>query len=266
MKCEEYFVLLCGHMDGMNDQNEEERLQTHLTSCESCSELLAQMQENDAALRETQEIPADLTQKIMQKVRKEPEKQKKRYWNVFASGVAVAAVLAVVLLGGIGLPMPEETMRAEAAPACEAQIITEAPGYAESLTEQDQVVPRSAPKESVAEYSFTSEIPTGATESMFVVEDRTFYAATAKGETKQTVTALFLFASEAEELDEGKLLDFSGISLPQEARKRLETLSGKDLSAYSVSYELFQHLKEAYPSEYFAGSTDDCVVCLISTP
>ncbi len=266
MKCEEYFVLLCGHLDGMNDQNEEERLQAHLHSCEECRELLAQMRENDAALRENQEVPADLTAKIMQKVRKEPKKHKKRYWNLVTSGVAVAAVLAVVLLGGNGLRMPEESMKTEAAPAQEMEIMTEA---AENpLTEQNRIVLRSAPMETASEYTYSPEPTTPGslvTDEWFVSEDTTIAGGFSYSSSVTNPSVLFVFATEVKELDDYTALDLTSITLPEKAEECYRDLASEDVNAYCVPFLLLQQLKESYRSEYFEGSTEKCFVYIIPT-
>ena len=83
------------------------------------------MKENDAALREMQPIPFDLTKKIMQRVRKEPKQRKKAYWDVLTTGFKVAAVLAVVLLGGNLLRAQHVEEKSMAAPARCAEVATE---------------------------------------------------------------------------------------------------------------------------------------------
>ncbi len=272
MKCEEYFVLLCGHLDGMNDKNEEERLQAHLHSCEECRELLAQMRENDAALRETQEIPADLTQKIMQKVRKEPKKQKKRYWNVVASGFAAAAVLAVVILGGNGLRMPHAEEKAEAAPARCAEVATEAPFLTGGMLENEQIVLHCEPMETDGQYSYVPAPGFDAkslTDEWYATEDSTFFAygsTTLSANAAEKATVLFVFASEVKELGEHKALDLTKISLQPEAKERYEALATEDTAAYRVSFSQLLQIKEAYPSEYFDGSTENCYVFVIPSP
>ncbi len=106
MNCDFDITLISGHLDGENTQAEDERLLAHLETCAHCRELLAIMQENDARLKEeTVQPPLDLTNRIMQQVRKQPKKSKKPFYiSVAASGLAAAAMLALVISGGVKLP------------------------------------------------------------------------------------------------------------------------------------------------------------------
>lgn len=112
MNCEEYFHLISGHLDGCNSETEENQLQQHLKSCENCRGILAQLQENEQLLSQsTVAPPVDLTERIMNAVRKEPKKKsKKRFYTSFAAaGLAAAALLALVFFGSNGLPkLPTE--------------------------------------------------------------------------------------------------------------------------------------------------------------
>lgn len=108
MKCNEYIPLLSAHIDGANSEIEERRLQQHLRSCKRCRELLAQMEQTDAALVENiAEPPEDLTARIMDQVRAEPKKKRamtRVYGSICAAALATAALLAFVFSGN--LPMP----------------------------------------------------------------------------------------------------------------------------------------------------------------
>ena len=105
MNCDEYLPLISGHLDGANSEFEERRLQEHLRTCEDCRALLAIMEENDALLKgSAAEPPSDLTERIMQQVRKEKRSapsQKKRWIPIAASGLAAAALLALVVWGNL---------------------------------------------------------------------------------------------------------------------------------------------------------------------
>lgn len=105
MNCEEYLLLISGHLDGANSELEERCLQEHLQTCPSCRALLAQMEENDALLKRSAAVPpADLTDRIMREVRKEKQaaaSRKKRWIPVAASGLAAAALLGLVVWGGL---------------------------------------------------------------------------------------------------------------------------------------------------------------------
>lgn len=104
--CNEYLPLLSGHLDGINSEKEEARLQAHLKQCRHCRTLLAQMEAADAAMTDgLAEPPADLTGRIMEQVRREPKKRRfgKRIFTLSAAGLAAAAMLALVFSGKIGL-------------------------------------------------------------------------------------------------------------------------------------------------------------------
>ena len=112
--CNEYLPLLSAHIDGMNSEIEERRLQQHLRSCAHCRERLRELQEADATLRAAKvEPPADLTGRIMAQVRSEPRKKaapRRKYLSLGAAGLAAAAMLALVLFGNSRLPgLPTET-------------------------------------------------------------------------------------------------------------------------------------------------------------
>lgn len=112
--CNEYLPLLSAHIDGMNSEIEERRLQQHLRSCAHCRERLRELEEADATLRAARaEPPADLTGRIMAQVRSEPRKKaphKRKYLSIGAAGLAAAAMLVLVLFGNSRLPgLPTET-------------------------------------------------------------------------------------------------------------------------------------------------------------
>ena len=116
MNCEFYLNLISGHIDAVNTKSEEEQLQKHIKSCEHCRALLETMKANDVKLKSSKvHAPADLTARIMSEVRKTPVKRSKKpfYISMAASGLAAAAVLAIVLSGNGGLPAK---MTDEAAP------------------------------------------------------------------------------------------------------------------------------------------------------
>lgn len=106
--CNEYLPLLSAHIDGMNSEIEERRLQQHLRSCAHCRERMRELEEADAALRAAKvEPPADLTGRIMAQVRSEPRKKaapRRKYLSLGAAGLAAAAMLALVVFGNSRLP------------------------------------------------------------------------------------------------------------------------------------------------------------------
>ena len=106
MHCKEYLQLLSGHLDRTNSEKEEKRLQGHLKSCKHCRELLAQMEANDLLINDEAIVPpADLTQRIMARVEKEPRKRvnRRRIISYAAAGLAAAAMFTLVMTGRIPL-------------------------------------------------------------------------------------------------------------------------------------------------------------------
>ena len=271
MKCEEYFVLLCGHLDGMNNTEEEQKLQKHLETCEECRELLSQMKQNDAALRETQPIPSDLTEKIMQRVRKEPKQRKKAYWNVLTTGFAAAAVLAVVLLGGNALRAPHAEEKSMASPARCEEVATEASCITGGMPKIECFA---APKAMVTDEDNNWEPTTWyasktTPDEYIVTEDSVLYSggfATAKGtDAAENPSVLFVYASEVKELVGYIAQDSAKIALSKKAEEYYRSMAPENAKAYSVSFQLLQQLKETYRSEYFDGSTEKCFVYVIPT-
>ena len=120
MNCEDYIVWINGHIDGTNTEFEESNLREHLASCPHCRQILSQMEENDKALRDHRLIPpADLLPKVMGQIRKDKQKQKRRFLRYTLSGVATAAVLFLCVLG---LDMIPRHSVAEPAPAEYARV------------------------------------------------------------------------------------------------------------------------------------------------
>ena len=110
MNCDFYISLINGRLDGINTAAEEEQLQEHLKNCENCRTLLSVMQENDALIRANKaEAPADLTAKIMQKVRNNPKRSSRKvfYTSLAATGIATAAMLGIFVSGNVQPSEPE---------------------------------------------------------------------------------------------------------------------------------------------------------------
>lgn len=108
MNCNDYLLLLSAHIDGMNTQQEETKLQAHLKSCEDCRVLLNEMTKNDSILKSDQiEVPSGLTEKIMTEVRRTKKNKRPFYISLAASGLAAAAVLAVAFSGKVTPPARE---------------------------------------------------------------------------------------------------------------------------------------------------------------
>ena len=146
MNCYDILPLLSGHIDQVNTAQEEHTLQEHLASCPECRMILAQMEQNNAMLHSSfVQPPADLTDKIMTQVRKSKKKShanKPAIVSAIVSGLAVAAVMALVFLArpayaGIEEAASEELFAAAAKEevANEAEVYEEAEAYEQVVQE-----------------------------------------------------------------------------------------------------------------------------------
>ena len=69
MKCENAVVLLSGHLDGMNTEQQELQLQKHLCGCASCRRVLSSYENTDRAIASKQfTAPAGLSGEIAKKL------------------------------------------------------------------------------------------------------------------------------------------------------------------------------------------------------
>ena len=115
MKCDAYFELICGHIDGVNSENEEQKLAQHLRHCKKCRELLSILTETDHTLATLRvQAPQDLTAKIMAQVQKEPKKKHRTklpvyYFSGVATGLATVALLALTVFGRLPMPNASDT-------------------------------------------------------------------------------------------------------------------------------------------------------------
>ena len=106
MTCEDALVLLSGHLDGENSEEEEARLSAHLRQCPACRELLAAFQAADQGILSlAEEPPQTLRQEILDAAYKEPRQKRRVRATRWALPVAAAAVLAI-FFGTKFLPMP----------------------------------------------------------------------------------------------------------------------------------------------------------------
>lgn len=101
MTCEEYLILLSGHVDGMNTEAEEQQLQAHLAQCAACRARLEAYTAVDTALAQEDALPPDwLSARIRKSLSAAPEaeRRKKRHPSALLAGLTAAACLALVLL------------------------------------------------------------------------------------------------------------------------------------------------------------------------
>ena len=220
MKCNQFFPLLSGHLDGANSEIEERRLQQHLKTCRHCRELLAQMEENDALLASQENRPpVDLTARIMSQVRK--EQKKPRFGRNFlisttATGLAAAALLAFVVWGNVSLPktsdstmesvsfdLAAETAYNDASTPAENNIVNENTALSDTLTVSSELNSFAAP-------NGDQNTPTGSGSQLNVQEtEPTPAQVTQPPETKETVVS---DSSEPTEPAE----DVMGVDSPQD--------------------------------------------------
>lgn len=101
MNCEQALILLSGHLDGQNTQEEELVLQAHLEVCAECRALLDTFTAVDQGVAALEaEPPAALLSGVMERIKSAPPMgaQPKKHRFFFGPGTAVAAVAAVLLL------------------------------------------------------------------------------------------------------------------------------------------------------------------------
>lgn len=117
MHCEEFVDLISGHIDGINSEIEEARLQEHLQQCEHCRTLLETYRSIDTLIAQEDALPpADLKINIMKAVKAEPKKHRSRkaLFMGISSGIAAAACLAVIIISIPKLKLTSNDSAAEA--------------------------------------------------------------------------------------------------------------------------------------------------------
>lgn len=154
MNCEEALVLLSGHLDGQNSEEEAARLQDHLAQCPDCRRLMEDLKALDAGLLSLEEEPpTDLCESVMEAIRQEaPVRKKKRRW-VWPT-TAAAAVL--ILLAGAGtLAAPKLHTTEDAAPQMARMMAT---AVEPEMAEQEIAEPETADEAAeISLYSGTAE-------------------------------------------------------------------------------------------------------------
>lgn len=274
MSCEKYLAWMCGHLDEANSESEEKQLQEHLASCADCRVIFAQMQENDAALSASKLAPpADLAKNIMEQVRKEPKKRRRSLSAFAVSGIAAAALLALVLFGKLKLPShdfaqegAQETAAAftmQDALSYRAQTPEVCEAADEVSTEAESVLKAERFSESPEAYAYAGTAGSGTP----IYDSFT----TTKGAAEAQISVLFLFAPEPDALQERPELELSTArnALSDEVRSRLDSLQAEHARAYLVTREELLALQNAYSSEYFPAEQEDtdlmCIVFVIGS-
>lgn len=234
MNCDFYLNLISGHIDAVNTKSEEEQLQEHIDRCEHCRALLETMKANDEKLKASAlQVPADLTARIMSAVRSAPVKRSKKpfYISIAASGLAAAAVLAIVLSGKGSLPAK---MTDDAAPElnhAKRKIDKESVG-AEYIAEAPYLELTQSPGEEAEDYGFYGN----ATETVEGLLDKSCFG--------NETPVLLIHADRAE-------INFSGTKIAlnelQEYFSNTEYhLTGKENGSYLVTWEELQRIASEY--------------------
>lgn len=129
MNCNDYILLLSGHIDGLNSKKDEKTLESHLAVCPQCRQALEEMKANDTILKNESLTPPDRVLKnVMTQVRKDAKKKHRRMVNYIASFAAAAAVICLVLMTSLRTPLaPEERDMAGSLNEGEAIVLAQEP-------------------------------------------------------------------------------------------------------------------------------------------
>ena len=133
MTCEDALLLLSGHLDQCNTDEETCVLQEHLRQCEHCRALLQELERQDKKLKELwAEQPQHIRENVMNQIKPETtvRKQKKRAWFSIAAAAAMLALLSGV--GFLSLPNAAENGQIPA-PAAMRALPEEAAASAETM-------------------------------------------------------------------------------------------------------------------------------------
>ena len=97
MNCDEALLLMSEELAGSLEQEQEAALQAHLAQCADCRQTYAQLHMLDDALQDAELTPpAELHDEVMKKIRAE----KRHGRHPWGPAAVIAAVLALVLIGG----------------------------------------------------------------------------------------------------------------------------------------------------------------------
>jgi anti-sigma factor (TIGR02949 family) len=102
-ECQDVQAALSAYLDGEVGLDERETIEQHIAGCPACAAELASLRRLVDACRQMDEVevPGDLRQAVMQRVRGREQARRKR--GLFPAAVAVAAVLVVAIGVGSGL-------------------------------------------------------------------------------------------------------------------------------------------------------------------
>lgn len=184
MECNEALILLSGHIDKANTEQEEAALQAHLAECADCRALLKAYEDIDEGVAELSvPAPEGLVSAVMEKIGTPAKKTRSPWRSIGVSAGLVAAVL-VLLVGTKTIKLPDVSdnraaprtvtqaaaektageVAPEAAPqATDAQVPTEVCEPAEDLpglqapTRSNQI-PATEPSEGDGKTAYESDI------------------------------------------------------------------------------------------------------------
>lgn len=239
MNCEEALVLLSGHLDGQNSEEEAARLQDHLAQCPDCRRLLEDLKALDAGLLSLEEAPpADLCESVMEAIRQEARvRKKKRRW-VWPT---TAAAVLILLAGAGALAAPKLHTQEDAAPQMARMMATAV---------EPEVVEQEISEPEVAEDAAGASLYSGtATAALYTAAPEDSLAQALAGERQAPVVLVYAALPEldglpCETLADGGLLytleTTETASLLWEAHPDEAVLYFPEETASEVSYALLQ--------------------------
>lgn len=131
MSCERYLELLSGHIDGVNNEEQERELQAHLKDCAHCRARLESYRQMEQGIGElTQEVPEGFAAGVMARL---PARKAARRRAVWLRPLFGAAAAALVLLVGLRMLPDEAAQKQEDPPAPERAMDFCAVPYVDSL-------------------------------------------------------------------------------------------------------------------------------------
>ena len=141
MTCEEALVLISGELDGVNTGQQRELLRLHLQSCPECRRVFQALQEIDGELSAlVVEPPEDLMDRIMDAVRAEPKRSRRRRWQPLAVAAALVLLIGAGAVQRIGWQAPQTAAPAAMPAAMEASVQAANARSAERASSEEQAV------------------------------------------------------------------------------------------------------------------------------
>ncbi len=106
MECSEVLTLLSGHIDQVNNAQEEAALQAHLAECADCRALLKAYEDINANVAELSvTAPENLVSSVMEKI-SEPAKKTRSPWRSLGISAGLVAAVLVLVIGARTFKLP----------------------------------------------------------------------------------------------------------------------------------------------------------------